>query len=54
VASGGIDRPVFSDAVIDAPLDLPDGIYKLVVDDKVYTTEKCQGWWHMVNLDAGV
>jgi hypothetical protein len=35
--------------VIDAPLNLPDGTYSLVVNSTVYSTEKLQGWWQMVH-----
>jgi hypothetical protein len=37
--------------VIDAPLDLPDGCYTLVVDSRVYSTEKREGWWEMVRVE---
>jgi hypothetical protein len=37
--------------VIEAPLSLPDWIYTLVVEDKVYSTEKRQGWWLMVHAE---
>lgn len=37
--------------VIEAPLDLPDGSYTLVVESRVYSTEKQQGWWQMVQLE---
>lgn len=36
--------------VVDAPLDCPDGAYTVVVEGKVYSTEKRQGWWQMVEL----
>jgi hypothetical protein len=37
--------------VIDAPLDLPDGSYTLVVESRVYSTEKRRGWWEMVHVE---
>jgi hypothetical protein len=37
--------------VVDAPLDLPDRHYTLVVESKVYSTEKSRGWWAMVHVE---
>jgi hypothetical protein len=37
--------------VVEAALDLPDSKYTFVVDGRVYSTEKCKGWWQMVHAE---
>lgn len=37
--------------VVNVLRDLPDGLYTLVVESRVYSTEKREGLWQMVLLE---
>lgn len=47
-------RPIFTQfRVIDAPADLPDGRYLLVLEGRVFSTAKENGQWQMQKVETG-